>query len=290
MTTEKQIVANQQNAFLSTGPKTEDGKAAVTLNPIKHGIFSKSLAVETKYGEETSNEYAELLNNLAICLKPQNQIESLLVEKIAVDFLRLNRVLRFEIGSIQKYIEETIKAFYDSYKNKPNEEIVEEIQRMQTSIDWNNRYLKYLKEGAVTFDQPSWSSDDLESDIIDDFYFIADSIKYEKLPDKERERLSNGEYAFSELKALLQKNGFLSDNDFSRALLELYENQNQKYKNEVEKLEQQKLMNKEAETLFSKICSIPQNEDVDKILKYERSLQKSIFQNLLMLKKLQDSF
>jgi hypothetical protein len=35
---------------------------------------------------------------------------------------------------------------------------------------------------------------------------------------------------------------------------------------------------------------IPQQENADKILKYERSLQKSIFQSLIMLKKLQGIF
>ncbi|MEI8365655.1 MAG: hypothetical protein WCF65_04470 [Parachlamydiaceae bacterium] len=34
----------------------------------------------------------------------------------------------------------------------------------------------------------------------------------------------------------------------------------------------------------------PTTDNTDKVLKYERSLQKSIFQNLLMLKKLQGTF
>lgn len=35
---------------------------------------------------------------------------------------------------------------------------------------------------------------------------------------------------------------------------------------------------------------VPAAESTDKIMKYERSLQKSIFQNILMLKKLQGFF
>jgi len=39
MTTQKQIKANRQNAQKSTGPKTDEGKAAVSQNAVKHGIF-----------------------------------------------------------------------------------------------------------------------------------------------------------------------------------------------------------------------------------------------------------
>jgi hypothetical protein len=44
MTTEKQIVANIQNAQYSTGPTTMNGKAIVATNAIKHGIFTKDLS------------------------------------------------------------------------------------------------------------------------------------------------------------------------------------------------------------------------------------------------------
>lgn len=35
---------------------------------------------------------------------------------------------------------------------------------------------------------------------------------------------------------------------------------------------------------------IPSAENTEKVLKYERSLQKSIYQNLIMLKKIQGTF
>ena len=37
----QKLSANRRNAQLSTGPKTEVGKAKSALNAVKHGIFTK---------------------------------------------------------------------------------------------------------------------------------------------------------------------------------------------------------------------------------------------------------
>lgn len=37
----QKLSANRRNAQLSTGPKTEAGKAKSALNAVKHGIFTK---------------------------------------------------------------------------------------------------------------------------------------------------------------------------------------------------------------------------------------------------------
>src|SRR5438477_218421 len=102
MTTQKQIEANSLNAQLSTGPITVIGKAVVATNAIKHGIFTKDLILTSEIGQESEDEYQEILDNLIDCLSPCNQMESLLVEKITVDFWRLRRTIRFETGSIAK--------------------------------------------------------------------------------------------------------------------------------------------------------------------------------------------
>lgn len=45
MTTEKQIEANKMNALKSTGAVTEEGKAIVSKNAIKHSIFARDLII-----------------------------------------------------------------------------------------------------------------------------------------------------------------------------------------------------------------------------------------------------
>ena len=52
MSTSAQIHANRENAQLSTGPKTEAGKARVSRNAFKHGFTSSRLFVRSDEQEE----------------------------------------------------------------------------------------------------------------------------------------------------------------------------------------------------------------------------------------------
>ena len=287
MNSEKQLFANQQNAQLSTGPKTEQGKAIIATNAIKHGIFTKDLIITSTLGKENAQEYQEMLNNLVDCLTPQNQVESLLVEKIAIDFWRLRRVIRFEAGSIGKYLETIFEEFY-SYSRKNNEKIDIEIQGNKEYINWIDSYVEHLKKERVGFDEPRWEGEEIESDILEDFYLILktiDSLTYE-----EKEKLRYGDGNFAKLKMALGQNGYSSQKEISAKLIEVYAEQKQRLEEEIEKLQQKRLANIEADKLNSMLGTIPEEDNTDKILKYERSIQKSIFQNLFLLKKLQGTF
>ncbi len=151
MTTQKQIEANGQNALLSRGAVTEEGKAIVSKNAIKHGIFTQDLIISHGEGKENREEYQELLNNLIQSLNPDDQMEHLLVEKIAVDYWRLRRVLRFENGTISKYAGISVSDFYkklnlqgnNSYKT--NEEIDESIAKQKKHLEENSSYIKCLR-------------------------------------------------------------------------------------------------------------------------------------------------
>jgi len=293
MTTKKQNKANQKNAVLSTGPITEDGKAVVCLNAIKHGIFAKDLIVNSGIGKENEKEYYELLNNLIDCLNPNNQFENLLVEKISIDFWRLRRVIRFETGSIKNYINEIIKDYYDPYKfdqkKKTNEELDKEIEEKRNYVDWNNQYIECLKKGIVSFDKSSWVGKNIKSDIEEDFYILANTLDRQMFSEEEYRKLKSGECNLSDLRIIFDRAGF-SDLDISNKLITCFLEQNEDLENEIEELEQKKASNIIADELNAKICSLPPNDSFEKVLKYEKSIQKSIFQNIFLLKKLQNGF
>lgn len=213
----------------------------------------------------------------------------MLVEKIAVDFWRLKRTIKFETGSILESIQSLLKEFY-SYGHKNNDEIDEEIRYQKNLLEWNLAYIECLSNGKVTFDQPEWKGESINSDIIDDFYMIAKEIP--SLTKDQRERLYsyNGNFTFEELRILLQKNGYSKSEAITEKLLELYLKQNQRLKEEIERLIKKKVVNDESNKLLFMLGMTPQMDNTDKVLKYERSLQKSIYQNLIMLKKLQGLF
>jgi hypothetical protein len=57
MSTQKQIAANRQNAQKSTGPKTPEGRAAVRLNGVTHGLTAQTLILKG----ETESDFDSLL-------------------------------------------------------------------------------------------------------------------------------------------------------------------------------------------------------------------------------------
>lgn len=288
MSTEKQIIANIQNAQLASGPKSTSGKEIVSKNAIKHGIFTKDLIVSSDIENESTDEYQSILNNLVDCLLPCNQMESLLVEKIAVDFWRLRRTIRFETGSIAQAVESLLSEFY-SYSRPDNEKIDEEIREKQRIMKWTASYLECLAKGEVHFDKPAWSGNDLESDIADDFYMIAKSIS--SLTKEEKEWLYRSyDLTFEELKRLLEKYGYTDAKKISARLIELFSELNRSLDEDIQNLSTKKRINEESNKLLYMLGMIPPADNTEKVLKYERSLQKSIYQNLIMLKKLQGAF
>jgi hypothetical protein len=91
MTTEKQIEANSLNALLG-GVKTAEGKARIKHNAISHGFFSKEILIEG----ENPLVLTAFRDNFIAQLKPDGELETILVELIISSSWRLKRVLRSE--------------------------------------------------------------------------------------------------------------------------------------------------------------------------------------------------
>ena len=91
-TSPKQIEANRCNAALSTGPRTEDGKAASRGNAMKHGVSSSVVVAQ---GEDRE-AFDTLCHGLFSEFQPQNMVKIALVEKLAVLFWRGQRFVETE--------------------------------------------------------------------------------------------------------------------------------------------------------------------------------------------------
>ena len=91
MSTKSQINANRQNAQKSTGPKTDEGKAAVSQNAVKHGIFAESV-IEG----ENEADYEAFHDKMLAELAPVGVMESMLAERIISLWWRLRRAERMQ--------------------------------------------------------------------------------------------------------------------------------------------------------------------------------------------------
>ena len=94
MTSEGKAEANRRNALKSTGPKTPEGKAAVRLNALRHGLLSREVLLPGEDGEALG----ELGERLGAELQPVGELENLLVDRVAAAVWRLRRLGRVEAG------------------------------------------------------------------------------------------------------------------------------------------------------------------------------------------------
>jgi hypothetical protein len=79
MSTAAQILANQENATHSTGPITEEGKAASAQNHFKHGFCAHFRVLEY----ESTDSYQELITALQTEHQPATPTENILVDRMA---------------------------------------------------------------------------------------------------------------------------------------------------------------------------------------------------------------
>ena len=105
MSTQKQIDANRKNSLKSTGPKTPKGKAAVSQNSFKHGIY----AVQATFPGESQAEYDDHHDRIFAEYNPEDSTEIILVERIATLSWRLRRSNRIQLAAVN--------SLHNSYRN-----------------------------------------------------------------------------------------------------------------------------------------------------------------------------
>ena len=84
------------------GVKTEEGKTISKFNAIKHGILRNSI---TDYEQDF---YSNILEDLQSEFKPKGILEHILIERIALCYLKLFRVQKAET----EYMKSTLKPAF----------------------------------------------------------------------------------------------------------------------------------------------------------------------------------
>ena len=96
MATKAQINANRQNAEKSTGPKTAEGKEAVSQNAFKHGLFVDKAVVR----DESQDDYDRHRQALLAQWEPVGEMESIVAARLVNLTWRLERAQRMQNQSI----------------------------------------------------------------------------------------------------------------------------------------------------------------------------------------------
>lgn len=99
-TTEKQRLANTQNAQSSTGPRTTEGKARAARNALKHGLTAKVNFLPFPDSRRARAEFDRHLADFLTQLNPTDALQRTLVERIATIAWRLRNTRHFELGTL----------------------------------------------------------------------------------------------------------------------------------------------------------------------------------------------
>jgi hypothetical protein len=92
MATEAQIAANRRNCLKSTGPRTPEGKASVSLNSFAHGLYSRRVVLP----HQDPAAFQQLCDSVAAEQQPATPAERELVQRIAITLWKLERIREFE--------------------------------------------------------------------------------------------------------------------------------------------------------------------------------------------------
>jgi hypothetical protein len=92
MPTLEQLTANRENGKLSHGPVTEEGKAAVRLNALKHGLRARQLVLPG----ESQEEFDQLCHDLESEWQPQTPTERTCLEDMVANRWKLIRAEKQE--------------------------------------------------------------------------------------------------------------------------------------------------------------------------------------------------
>src|SRR5947207_5651369 len=119
MVSQKKLLANQRNAEKSTGPKTEEGKAASSLNAMKHGLTSHTCAV---LPGEDAEEYRALSEQIHREQQPHGVLQKELVDHLVQLIWKLRRIpgienaiVQYELKSIERSREMNRRCHPQSY-------------------------------------------------------------------------------------------------------------------------------------------------------------------------------
>jgi len=129
MTSIKQTEANRRNAQKSTGPRTPEGKAAVRLNALRHGLCARTAVLPN----ENAEEFQQLCADLETEWHPQGRTEQYLLEQMAVAQWKAARACNMEYN-----------IYNQGALTESRMRTLEYVLKQQTR--WERAYFKALRD------------------------------------------------------------------------------------------------------------------------------------------------
>lgn len=140
MATPARQIANTANAQLSTGPRTEEGKARSAQNARRHGLTAKELVI----APEQREEFEELLGDFEAEIRPQGPIQETLFDELVAAAWNLRRIRGMEAAL---YASAGAATYSEVLANDDLQAKLDRLARHKTRIERTfHRSLRELKD------------------------------------------------------------------------------------------------------------------------------------------------
>lgn len=137
MASAAQIRANRENAKLSTGPTSRDGKHISRYNACKHGLLGRRTVVET----DDIMEFCQFYYDMHDSLDAEGRVEEMLAERVIALAWRLQRASKIETDilvqgwRIARQQGEGVKMGRAFRWDSDGSNAIEKIRRYETSLE-----------------------------------------------------------------------------------------------------------------------------------------------------------
>jgi hypothetical protein len=276
------------------GPRTRIGKERSKYNALKHGVFAKVLLLT----EEPRSEFETLLRSLQHDLRPEGTLQQILVEKLAALLWRSRRLLQAENGELLR----SVKEVWIEKRRRS-------IQMLGVKTLTEQRIARTDRRGYIA---DIYDSNVLES-CLDKLCAVRENVErfgldYKSHPDNlglvygVRYSGRPGKDLFDDyieclrsLKATVaekERGGFTSEEDYTRKFISKMEKEILRLEGRRKHIRRRPKWDPvtdddepSAEELLK--CAVPDSDAMDRLLRYEASLDRAFDRVLVQLGRLQ---
>jgi hypothetical protein len=273
--------ASHSRASGTTGPRTAQGREKSKRNAVGHGIFSNAVLLK----DEPRAEYDALLRGLRQDLRPEGTLENLLVEKLSVISWRHRRLIVAETSEIRKSIE-----FLDWDEEQRQTERANQIS--EYSIEYAGGLIRRIDNPKVLercLELLMELKDGIEAHGFDLIYSRGFTKLYGGSSNQNwQENLYDSCQSWSKIAKLSAEDrkggGFPSPEE----CVDIFVGEMEK---EISRLQQHKKARRSIESVRMKFealgRSVPEAHQLDRLLRYEASLERGFDRTLSQLERLQ---
>jgi hypothetical protein len=296
------VAANRRNAKKSTGPKSAQGKAVSRLNARKHRSLAETVLVCGREFREPAHEFTALCQEYYASLAPVGPLEEMLVDEIVQATWRLRRVRKAESGEIalgvdkncqRRQDENPVARILSGHKPPLSGLLRPKLERSVAGCTYLHVCLRKLRaaveaEGELT--EAALADFDLSLGNDPDVLVSSLEALHEGLAAGRRSRSDN---------SLTESSGASSSQGPSRTGEKLEEKVRAAHKTEVVKLieaEMIRLLYQEEECekgerveeqVRQSASILPGVTAMDRILRYEKGLERQLYGAMKQLERLQ---